>query len=421
MREHVIKLGGERFLDYNNGYVYDKAGNQIEKWEPKDSTTRERVELQACADVANVGSRRLMRESYYSGYGQQVQQQILMMDAQKAREEVIKMDLGQSDVHLPAAMGNFAGGYHNETPMADMAAPPLMAKNFSDKYFVFDKNDAFQLAVPQVGAGGANVPEVPPRLANFTYTCQEYALGGFVPTQVQASQDAPLQIKQATAIRVMNALLMQRELRVASLLQTSANWNAQQVTTLASGAQWGSAVGSALGAGASSDPVADIHNAMEASLGRVTGMILSERAFHALQRNPTVQSKIAYKDSVAPLPTADTIAAILTLPRIYVASMKYLDTTGAYSYIWGNHVVFIRQPAQMPPTTQNDVATAYTFRWNFSNGSIPDGTYSGGFLVREFYNQVRGSAGGSQLVMMLHDDEVMTSKYVGGLLLNALR
>ena len=103
------------------------------------------------------------------------------------------------------------------------------------------------------------------------------------------------------------------------------------------------------------------------------------------------------------------------------AEMRYLDSSGNYSYIWGNHVVFIRQPNQMPPTTQDDIATAYTFRWNFAAGKVPDGVFSGGFMVREFFNQIRGSAGGNQLVMLMHDDEVMTSKYVGGLLLNALR
>jgi hypothetical protein len=122
------------------------------------------------------------------------------------------------------------------------------------------------------------------------------------------------------------------------------------------------------------------------------------------------------------------MSSLLELPPIYVARMKTLAAFGgAVSYIWGNNVVLVRQPEQMPPTSQDDIASSYTFRWN---ATAPDGTTqglagaqgfasSGGFDIRRFFNQVRGTMGGSQLVCIHHDAEVQTSQFVGGLLVNA--
>ena len=115
------------------------------------------------------------------------------------------------------------------------------------------------------------------------------------------------------------------------------------------------------------------------------------------------------------------MAGLLELPPIYVGRMKYYAPNGgALTYAWGTSCILIRQPDQMPPTSQDDIATAYTFRWNMMNG-IADGQVSGGFCIREFFNQFRGSAGGSQLVALHNDSEVMTSGLVGGLIASAFQ
>jgi hypothetical protein len=139
---------------------------------------------------------------------------------------------------------------------------------------------------------------------------------------------------------------------------------------------------------------------------------MSERVFHSMQRNAQVQKYFAYKNSASPLPASGDMSSLLNIPQIFVAKMKYINSSGVLDYVWGNDVVLFRMPSQMPPTTQDDVASAVTFRWDA--GSVADGTASNGMLVREYFVQDRGTMGGNKVVLVHHDAEVLTSKFVGG-------
>ncbi len=414
-KEHVVAYkdadsGAELQLDTVNGYVYDKAGNQVAKWEPVEKNYNGLL-----ADYASSEARGIMANAMGSavGIGSRAGQ-----IAEEARERAkairmtdwdgntIAMDLGNSDVHQAAATPGYAAGYRNEAPMADMFAPPLLRTKPSDKFYTFAKEDAFQRATPIVGATSAQVAEISPRLANATFNTIEYALGGFVGTQLEAAADAALRIRQATVTRVLNALMIEREIRVAALANTAANWDTTVVATLAAAAKWNG--------GVSSDPIADIHARAEASWGDPTGIMISEKVFHAMQRNGGVQKYFAYKNSASPLPASGDMSSLLNIPQIFVAKMKYINAAGVLDYIWGNDVVLFRMPAQMPPTTQDDVASAVTFRWDA--GTVADGTASNGMLVREYFVQDRGSMGGNKVVLIHHDAEVTTSKFVGGVI-----
>lgn len=416
MSEHLIDFrdvnsagqptGRNLKLDLDTGRVYDEAGTQIAQWRPQDPDKTAML-----ADYASAYADQVMAYSMSTVDKDRARQMAVCMAANRGETgELVAMDLGQADVHIPAAMPNYASGYRNEPPIADLMSPPLLAPKASDKYWEFAKEDAFQRAIPNLGAPGA-VGEVAPRLGNQTYSTTEYALAGWVPTQVEANADAPLRILQATTRRVMNALMIERELRVSTLLTTSGNWNSAQVATIAAGAEWNG--------GASSDPIKNLHDRIEASFGGITGIGMSERTFHSLQRNSQVQKYIQYKVGADPLPNAARMSALLELPPIYVARMKYITAadTSAPSYVWGNHVVLIRQPEEMPPSSQEDVATSYTFRWNVAN--VRDGQATNGWVVRQYFTQDRGSMGGSKIVVVHNDAEKMTGKFVGGLLLNA--
>lgn len=419
MSEHVIPYtdeSGEKFLlDINSGRRYDAAGNELSRWQPtnnehsalladyvaeKDAATR------AYALKASAFGSKKKRPTCLSGHTDPGRR---IMLSRGKDDPAVLMDLGTSDVHQPAALPNFASGYSNEPPIADMYAPPLLTAKPSDKYYQFAKEDAFQTASPIAGASGAQVAEIAPRLTNASFTTEERALGGFVSTQLEAAQDAALRVRQATADRVLQALLIMRELRVATLAQTSGTWDSSVVTTLGAGFQWNG--------GTNSDPVKDIHTQMDASWGPVTGLIMSRPTYHAFVRNAAVRGYYAYKDAGRPIPSPAELQALLDLPTIYVGKMQYIDSTGAKSYVWGNHVVLVRQPAELPPMSQRDVASAYTFRWNAVD--VKDGVSSGGFIVREYFVQDRGSMGGNKIVIIHHDAEVQTSKFVGGLILNA--
>lgn len=323
---------------------------------------------------------------------------------------LITMDLGVNDVHTPATMPNYAAGYKIAEGVADMASPALLTPFQSQVYYTWNSTSDFNRKIPNIVASGADVPEVNPGLSPATFATIQYALGGLLPTEVQSNADAPLQPFVKLMQIIVDGLKLERDYRVATLLQASGSWNANLVTTLGAGAQWNG--------GASSDPILNIHHAMEQSFMPVTGIVMSELVWHDFLRNPAVQKFFGFKDSVSGLPDEQEIQRTLKgLPPITVAKIKYV-TAGALTYVWGNHVVFLRQPAEMPPKSQMDVASQYTFRWN--GGTAPDGSaQAGGFLVRSYFDPKAGARGGTRVVCTINDTEVQTSGLVGGLLLNA--
>ncbi len=398
------KDGRDLRLELSTGRVFDPSGNTVAQWTPSDNNQTELI-----ADYVAQMSYEVMGASLESrDKGRAETVRSFLASGRDDTEFTVKMDLGVGDVHQSTPLANFSSGYRNEQPMADVVAPPFLISVPAGKFYQYAKEDAFQRGLPIVGAGGAQVPEISPRVALGNFSTTEYALGGYVSTQVQAAEDAQLRVKQATARRIFNALLIEREIRVANLF-TAAAYDSTLVATIAAGSQWNG--------GASGDPIADIMTRQEKSYGGVTGILMSGKLYHWFIRNNNVQKYFLYKGNAPPLPTPDEVSRLFGLPPIYVANMKYINPSGVLDYIWGNNVVLFRQPDQMPPTTQDDVATAYTFRWTLSN--IPDGVTNNGWTVREYFVQDRGSMGGNKIVMVHHDAEIVTSTFVGGFLANA--
>ena len=380
-------------LDVMSGEVYDQRGNTIGRMRPVDE------DMSALSDYAATLAHREMAA--------QCRRPVTMTDA-SGDERLVTMDLGVSDVHQAAPLSNYAAGYKLSDGVADVAAPVLTVAKDTDKYYTWDKENAFQRVQPTAGANGGTVPEINPTLSNTSYQTVAYALGAFLPTEVVGNADAPLRPEMAAIRRVMNALKLEREIRVATLLTTSGNWDSSLYTNLAAGAKWNG--------GASSDPIKDLHTIIEASYAPVTGIIWSEKVEHDFVRNAQVQKYLYAKDGAAPLPTADQLSSVFRLPTIYTAKMKYIASS-ALTYVWGNSVVLLHQPPSMPPQDQEDVATALTFRWN--GGQTSDGSMVAGWLVRKFFMQDRGGRGGQKLVVVHNDVEKMTSAYVGGLIAGA--
>lgn len=332
----------------------------------------------------------------------------ITMTAQDGR--LVTMDLGQSDVHIDAALANYAAGYKLAPGIADEVCPVIPVDKASNKFFTWDKDDVFQDAEDLIVGPGAVVKEISPRLSSATYTTTSYGIGSFVPTEVAANADAPLAPEMAAIRRCLNAVMLGRERRVASLLTTSGNWSGGSVTALGGTAKWN--------AGSASDPVRDLYTAIEASLTPVRAIAMSERTWHDFVQNAAVQKYVAAKTMVQPIASngeASNFSALLGLPPILIGTMKGKAPSG-YGYVWGSNVALLCNDPSAPKDGQT-IATAYTFRWTGAGSS--DGNMMGGFLVRSYYDPSRGARGGKKIVVVHNDAEVMTSVYAGALITGA--
>jgi hypothetical protein len=397
--------GRVEHLDLDSGHVFDAGGNTIARMEVRDDWRTQMLANYAHDYDLELSARSIAQTNPI------VAAQMLSARTGGSDAPLLLTDpivSGISDVHIKSALPNYASGYTNFTPMADVISPPLPVTHETDYFWEFQKEDAFQRAMPIQTAPGGGVNEIQPRLlGTSSYKVVPRALAAFVPTELEANADAPLKIRSAHMRRVVEAMKLEREIRVAALLRTSGSWNS--ATTIASGAQWNG--------GANSDPVKDIHTVMDSSFGEVTGIGLAGNTYRGYTRNAAVRSYIAYKDKTDGIPSSADLQAQLRLPPFFICEMRYLDSTGALKFVWGDDVVLFRNPPEMPPTSQEDVATSYTFRW--VTPPTPDGTSAGGFVVRQYFLQDRGAQGGTKIVCVNYDAEKMTSKYIGNLLINA--
>lgn len=326
---------------------------------------------------------------------------------------LVTMDLGQSDVHADSALANVCFGFKLADGIADEIAPVIPVAKASDKYFTWDKDDAFQPAHNLLVASGGSVAELSPRLSSTTFSTLPYALQAFIPTEVEANADTPLRPRMAATRRLMNALMLGRETRVATALRTAASYGSAYKATIAAGAKWNG--------GATSDPVRDLYTRIEAALMPINKVCMSERTWHDFVQNASVQKYTSSKvttpgaNPIARAEQAQALASLLGLPPIHIGAMKGKDSTGAYTYIWGDDVVLCHTPDVMTPDG-SEIATAYTFRWTGANSG---GASQGGFFVRTYFDEKRGPRGGTVVVVGHNDAEQFVSDVVSGLIVNA--
>jgi hypothetical protein len=416
----TVQNGQPAFIDIVTGHTFDAAGNSIGRMTPNESSAADEQNQQLSIWAANRSMSNLAQTVRGCGRSAEAgnieaQAHALSRFANIDSSESMgqALDIGITEVHQPGALPGVVMGYRNEGGVADIYAPPVIVPHTQDKYYQFAKEDAFQRAVPSIVSPGALVDEIQPRFGATMFTCIGRGVGAFIPTELEANQDPGLQIKKAHVARCLNVVELEREIRVSGMARTSANWNS--ATTLASSYQWNG--------GANSDPVKDINKVIEDSYGNPDSMILSRRLWNAMRRNPAVRSYYTYGGTSPGILKEAEMASLLQIPTVYVNDMKYIDTSGSLVYPWGNDVTIFRKPSQIPPTDPTDIATAYTFRWVGPGMTTPD-TEAGlapsrGYVVRQFFNQVRGTLGGIQIVVCHFDAEKQTSAFIGNLLINA--
>lgn len=399
----TVQLKDGTFLELSSGRRWTANGHDLPAW----SRTGD-VDEKALTDYA--------ASVYYGEIGRKLGRPIdsVTMTDRKTGH-LVTMDLAPTDVHIDRGLPTYAAGYTLDDGVADLAYPVVLTPHQSDKYFTWSQDAAFKRVIPNASSGGAAVSEINPTLSNSPFTTVEYALAAFVTMQVQANADAPLQPLRKATRRVLDALKLEREIRVATSARNSANYDASLVLSLGSTTKWNG--------GSSSDPIGNIRTIQEASRMRITRMIWSESVDHAFANNASVQSRIAYKAGITPQPINGEAGPILKLPPITVAPMKYSVPSAAnpFPYVWGGDVILLRDPPEMPPTSGDDIATGLTFRWNGANSEVRDGEMTAGLLVRTFWDPKRGGRGGMQVVVVHNDAETPTSSLVGGLIVGAVQ
>lgn len=326
--------------------------------------------------------------------------------------ERVTLALLPSDVHDVTELPEYLAGYRPPMYRADEASPLILVDNDEDKYRTFSSDDAFRRVNVKGSTQGA-VPEVDPSSSLTPYKVVERYIGSFVPTQTQMQGGNAYNPVMAASRRCKRAIELDREVEVFTLLGTSGNWAAGQVTP-ATGTGWDDLAGG--------DPILDIQTMIEKSAQPVNAIWINPKVAHTLLRHTKVRDQMRQflgdgsAQSIAAAINAgqntgnyaDFAIPGISAPFKVAGSKVKNEGTSALQYVLGDVAIGVTVPPGGVPIDGEEVASTYTFRRRGPSGT--------GMEVREFRLENRGPLGGTMIVVTAADVPVLTANNAGGII-----
>ncbi|MFA4900960.1 MAG: hypothetical protein WC563_15685 [Brevundimonas sp.] len=318
-------------------------------------------------------------------------------------------ELSSADVHLQSAMQSFATGYgtNAEQCIADIVCPPLLVDKPTDKYHTWSSNDLLNDVTDDAVGDSGSIQTVSPSKSNDSYTVEGHALASFVSNRVVAAADASINPEAAAIRRIMNAMNIRREVRVAAVLDdAAAGFLSYKTTLVAATSKWNG--------GTTADPVKDLMDAQEGALKPITHFAMAQRTWNNFVRNVNV-SKYGLANagdkllSMSPDEVAQRVG-IVGAKFVIGALKRKSPTAGTVGYVWGNDVCCLHIPAGAE-TDEEEVPTARNFRWN-TNGA-------GGFEVRQWDVPQTGGRGGRMIAVVVDEVVKLVAAPTGWLIVGA--
>jgi hypothetical protein len=243
------------------------------------------------------------------------------------------------ELHIDVPLSNVVVGRRPEGFIADRLLPITPVDKQSDIYYKFRYREWFRHEVNITHrAPGTEPKQVAMTVTSDTYYAKNFALAAGWPVEDVVNADAVLQWAESNALFLMDRLMMDYEMRIATLAVNTSN--VRTVATISSA--WSDPV--------NSRPLDDLFTWKE-NFRRATGkrpntLILPEQVMTFLNRNDQIRD-ILFGDRGG-LATAEQIAAIVgvrqvLVPESLVNTATEMATTlgsGTLSDVWGPHIYF---------------------------------------------------------------------------------
>lgn len=309
-----------------------------------------------------------------------------------------------TSVHTDAALSMFLSTYENGAYFADVMSPVIETDKCSNVYAKYSRADVNKIYNDIIGPK-TKAGEVDYSVSTGSYVCQLRASLAMVNMATVLNADAPQDVREHYSKIAMNAALLARESRVASLLTTTTSFAASCRITASN--PWSDQ--------ANSDPVVNVHSALAAiapgnpNETRKVG-ICGLEVGQALLRHPSMRGGGATSSVVK----VEEAAALLGLDELLISDATYNTANegaaASYSRIWGSTVFVIARV----PRTSSFIETSLlscTFRWNQGDGPL---------RVRTWDEPSRGFGGSEAIQVELADDEVIPQNDMGAIISSVL-
>lgn len=240
------------------------------------------------------------------------------------------------NIHIDRALTNFSVAISQTGLVASMVWPEVKVKMDSDKYFVYDNSN---LRLDETAWAERDVAnEVDWEATPSAYVTERHALKKLVTDKERRNADAPIKVDRDTTTILTEKLMLRREKRLADILQTAANYDADKKPTLVLATQWDNYTS------ATSDPAKDVATARLAiakAVGKkINLMLLPNEVFEKLREHPLIIDRVKYTKTG--IINVTDLEALFDIERIIVtdaientANEGQADVLG---FIWGKNV-----------------------------------------------------------------------------------
>ena len=301
---------------------------------------------------------------------------------------------------------NLSVEYKNEDFIGDMVLPSVNSNLRRDTYYEFGRTNF--IPVEDYRAPGAVASEVPgPTVTDHQFKCVSRAVRTKLTDEDLAEDDDQLQIEMGTTTNLTDQFLLAREIRIASMFTTAANYHADLQATVTTANKWG---GNAATAESFLDQWLAAEQAIHIKCMKLpNSAIIPYLVLNATRKDDDAKDRIKYTQTG--VLSEDLVKSLLNIENIYVPRAAKLDinfavdsttagsgdlkSDGALEYVWGKDVIgFYNNPTP----AKRSVSFAYEFNWNAAelpnNGAKPNRT------VRRYYNELR-ALGIFRLILIL--------------------
>ncbi len=279
------------------------------------------------------------------------------------------------DVHVDQVLTNFSIGYHPFGMIAEQIVPVINVNNESDKYYIWDKASAFRVQANgrmSLRADKSEAKEVDFNLSTATYTAEEYALKLLISEREKKNADSALRLRESKLRRLQDLLLLEQEIRVATLLTTSANWAASNTAT--PGVKWDAASNVVI------EKNIDVaKEAVRTAIGVLPNTIVIPASVAVVaKRDPTLRELIKYTQNNL-LVNGDLPPTLFGM-RVVMPGATYTTSkegTAAasvtYADIWGDNVLLLYVPPSDMAMDAPSSAKIFRARpWEVRSWDVPE-------------------------------------------------
>lgn len=263
--------------------------------------------------------------------------------------------------HIDVPLSNYAQRFTQADLIADQVCPRVGSARQADKYWIHGRDEL----IPEANddrAPGAAAKQIKRTLSSDNFMCGDHALAETIPIEATADNQPGIPPQRQDATRVlMSKILLNHEVRTATLLTTAANYPSGNKVALTGNDRWDAVH-------ADSDPVADVmagHEAVKANTGKQANtLLLSWPVKFALKAHALLIERIKYV-RIGGL-TDEDLAGLFEVQRIAIGGAISRTAAGVNSYVWGGHAALLYVD---PTPSLMDISFAKTFSWTGAPGS----------------------------------------------------